>query len=205
MSNKLFSFFDAIKWCWHSGFKRTDMYSVVSFLACQIFWCSNGAYFVTLTAYYWINSFICWIQVSLRFSAKFFWENTCLFFHFLQQAPCNIGFLHFFFNNFATLDSYIRGTKVNFSSIFLFLIFKMWVWYICSDQFYSSFHDFKSQGSKLVSCKRLSAGWSKIMSYCDSTSIMWVLLCRNGAYFHSLQCHWLPLDAVQAFSRSKFV
>lgn len=120
----LFSFFDAIKWCWHSGFKRTDMYSVVSFLAYQIFWCSNGAYFVTLTAYRWINSFfICWIQVSLRFSAKNFWENTCLFFHFLQQAPCNIGFLHFFFNNFATLDSYIRGTKVNFSSISLFFWF----------------------------------------------------------------------------------
>lgn len=154
----LFSFFDAIKWCWYSGFKRTDMYYVVSFLAYQIFWCSNRAYFVTLTAYRWINSFfICWIQVSLRFSANFFWENTCLFFHFLQKAPCNIGFLHFFLI-ISTLDSYIRGTKVNFSSIFLFLIFKMWVWYICSDQFYSSFHDFKYQGSKLVSCKHLSAG-----------------------------------------------
>lgn len=109
---------------------------LLSFLAYQIFWRSNRAYFVTLTAYRWINIFICWIQVSLRFSAKFFWEKICLFFHFLQQAPCNVGFLHFFFNNFATLDSSIRGTKVNFSSIFCFWFSKCG-YGICSDQFYS--------------------------------------------------------------------
>lgn len=156
------------KWCWHSGFKRTDMYSVVSFLAYQSFWCSNRAYFVTLTAYRWINIFICWIQVSLRFSAKFFGRKHVCFFHFLQQAPCNVGFLHFFFNNFTTLDSSIRGTKVNFS-IFCFWFSKCG-YGICSDQFYSSFHDFKSQGSKLVSCKHLSAGWSKIIMSCSDSA-----------------------------------
>lgn len=151
-----------------------------------------------------ISSSFAGFRSAFDFLQNFF-GRKCLFFHFLQQAPCNVGFLHFFFNNFATLDSSIRGTKVNFSSVFCFWFSKCG-YGVCSDQFYSSVHDFKSQGSKLVSCKRLSAGWSKIIMSCsDSACIMWVLLCRNGAYFHSLQCHWLPLDTVMALGHSKFV
>ena len=92
----LFSFFNANVWRRHPAFKSTDMYSVVSFLEIKIFWCSNHAYFVILRAHGWINSFfLCWIQVSLRFAAFFFWQKTCLFFLFYSKFPASLDLLVF--------------------------------------------------------------------------------------------------------------
>lgn len=73
---------------------------------------------------------------AFDFLQNFFGRKYVCFFTFYSRLPVRLDFCIFFFNNFATLDSSIRGTKVNFSSIFCFSFSKCG-YGICSDQFYS--------------------------------------------------------------------